>query len=210
MRPAVDQAPSPCVAALLRLGGTLTLSFVLAGCASTAAGMLLDKGLEMAGIKPPPVPAAPPLHTERTVPLRIHAGDRLNTDASSRSLSVVVRLYRLEEANAFLSAPLSAFRDAASERAAFGGELIDVREVVLAPGQKHEVVEALPLDVAQLGVVALFRAPAEGRWRFAFNARAAEKTGITIGVHGCAMSVASGEPLNVAPELRRLAGVRCH
>ena len=58
-------------------------------------------------------------------------------------------------------------------------------------------------------MVAQFRAPATGRWRFAFDTKAAEKTGITLGVHGCAMSVAAGEPVGTPPELLRLAGVQC-
>lgn len=108
-----------------------------------------------------------------------------------------------------MASPLAAFQDDKAEKAAFGESLIAVREVVLTPGQKYEVVETLAPSVSNLAVVAQFRAPADGRWRFAFSAQAAEKTGITLGLHGCAMSVATGEPVNTAPELLRLAGVHC-
>ncbi len=168
-----------------------------------------EKPLEWLGITKPDLPPAGIFPTERRVALRLHAGDQLNTDPEGRPLSVVARIYRLKDVDTFLAAPADAFRDAATERLAFGTSLIDVRELVLTPGQRHEVVETLPLTVSHLAVVAQFRAPADGRWRFAFDAESAASSGITLGLHGCAMSVAAGQPLNTAPELLRLAGVRC-
>jgi type VI secretion system protein VasD len=139
----------------------------------------------------------------------VHAGEQLNTDPQKRSLSIVVRIYKLRAANAFLAAPYKAFGSADAEKLAFGGDLLDVRELVLTPGQKHEVVETMPLESSHLAVVALFRAPAEGRWRFAFKTKEAEKSGVTLGLHGCAMSVAAGTPDDAQPETLRLAGVNC-
>ena len=168
--------------------------------------------MEWLGLKKPDVSTMTPAdlpQLDRKVQLRIHAAERLNTDPAARSLSIVVKVYKLKDVTAFLAAPLEAFKDSASEKIAFGNDLIDSRELVLTPGQKYEVVETLPPTVAQLAVVAMFRSPAEGRWRFAFGTRAAEKSGITLGVHACAMSVAAGEPLDTAPELLRLAGVQC-
>ena len=193
------------------VGGLLAAS-LLSGCSSTAGALVVSKTLEVVGLvkpEPPegvklPVPPAPP-----KVSLRIHAGEQLNTDPQLRSLSVVLRIYKLRSANAFLLAPYKAFGDAGAERQAFGNDLIDVREVVLAPGQKHEVVETLSSDGSYLAVAALFRAPADGRWRFAFPVAGAEKTGVTLGVHGCAMSVAAGQPEGAQPEALSLAGVRC-
>lgn len=182
------------------------------GCGTTRGDGVLDKTLEVVGLKRPDPVELPKLDVSlipRKVTLRIHAGDQLNTDTNTRSLSIVVRVYKLRSANAFLLSPYDAFKDVDAERKALGAELIDVRELVLAPGQKHEVVETFLTDASTLGVVALFRAPAEGRWRFAFDAKAAEKSGVTLGVHGCALSVAAGEPINAPPEVLRLAGVRC-
>lgn len=181
----------------------------IGGCASSPGSSVLDKPMEWLGLRKPDTPPVDLPPVDRKVTLRVHAGDVLNTDAAGRSLAIVLRIYKLKEVAAFTSTPLASFKDAASEKAAFGDDLIDVREVVLTPGQKHEVVETLPLTVAYLGVAAQFRAPADGRWRFAFATRAAEKSGITLGVHGCAMSVAAGEPVNTPPELLRLAGVQC-
>ncbi|WP_200379274.1 type VI secretion system lipoprotein TssJ [Rubrivivax gelatinosus] len=193
----------------LVLRASLSGFMLLTGCASSQGGSALDKPLEWLGLKKPELPPAAVIPLERKVTLRLHAGDRLNTDSGGRSLSIVVRIYKLKEVDSFMAAPLAAFQDAASEKLAFGESLIEVREVVLTPGQKYEVVETLPLAASNLAVVAQFRAPADGRWRFAFAAQAAEKTGITLGLHGCAMSVAAGEPVSTAPELLRLAGVHC-
>lgn len=181
----------------------------LGGCASSQGGSALDKPLEWLGLKKPDPPPVELPALDRKVALRIHAGDRLNTDPAARSLSIVMRIYRLKDAAAFLAAPHDAFKDAAAEKQAFGNDLADVREVVLTPGQKYEVIETLPLTVTHLGVVAQFRAPADNRWRFAFASKSSEKSGITLGVHGCAMSVAAGDAVDAPPETLRLAGVQC-
>lgn len=199
-------------AALVATAGSL----VLAGCSlfggSDAA---VEKGLQATGISKPPLleglsleQAQAALKTDVT--LRLHAADNLNTDPGGRPLSVVVRIYRLKDASAFLQAPYQAFQaDAKTSPPPFAADLIDVREVVLTPGQKHEVIEALPNSVRALGVVALFRSPAEGRWRFVFDVKASQAGGITLGAHGCALSVSQGQAIDATPELMRVAGVRC-
>lgn len=189
---------------------SLLLVALLEGCAVSQEGSALEKPLEWLGLKKPDLPPADLAPIDRKITLRLHAGDLLNTDPEGRSLSVVVKLYRLKGLDAFLAAPFDAFKDGVSEKQAFGGDLLDVREMVLTPGQRHEVIETLPLTAPYIAVVAQFRAPAEGRWRFAFDAKAAQSSGITLGLHGCALSAAAGDPLRTAPELRRVAGVRCH
>lgn len=191
----------------------LAASAGLAGCASSSSGGLVDKTPQVVGLRKPEVPAelsrAALPNLPAKVSLRVHAGEHLNTDAQRRSLSVVVRVYKLRSANAFLAAPFRVFGSAEAERQAFGSDLIDVRELVLTPGQWHEVVETMPLEASHLAVVALFRAPSEGRWRFAFKTKDAERSGVTLGLHGCAMSVSVGAPDGAQPETLRLAGVTC-
>lgn len=173
---------------------------------------MVDRTLEMVGLRPPVSTdeiraAAPP--TQRKIALRLHAAEVLNTDPQKRSLAVVIRIYKLRGANAFLSAPYRTLVDGDGQRPPFQSDVIESREVVLKPGQRHEVIETLPLEASHIAVAALFRAPAEGRWRFAFNAKQAERSGITLGVHGCALSVAVGQPEQAEPETLRLAGVQC-
>jgi type VI secretion system protein VasD len=189
----------------------LCVAGFMAGCASPSGDGVVGKTLEALGIKAPESrqEAKAMLPTQRSVTLRVHAGEQLNVDQQLRSLSTVVRVYKLKRIEAFMSAPYASFGDAAIEKVAFGDDVMDAREVVMRPGQKHEVVETLPNEVGYIAVVALFRAPAEGRWRFAFDAKQAEKTGITLGLHGCAISVAAGTPERAPPETLRLAGVKC-
>ena len=189
----------------------LMFASVLAGCAS---GGIVDKGLELVGLKKPEPPAGldvelPKIELQRKVTLRIHAGQLLNTDGSGRALSLVTRIYKLRSTSQFNQATYAMFTVTGAERPAFFEDVISVQEVVLTPGQKYEVVETLPTDTTHLAVVALFRAPDSQRWRFVFEARAAAKAGITLGAHGCALSVAQGEPIGVQPDALRLAGVQC-
>jgi type VI secretion system protein VasD len=192
---------------------------VFAGCVATLSGCgtvgeVVSSGLEKLGLKAPTTldeakAAKAAIPIDKDVTLRIHAGDALNVDPAARSLSVVVRVYRLKSADAFVNSPLAAFKDADSEKTAFGNDLISAREVVLTPRQKYEVVEALGPDVKYLAVVGMFRAPSQGRWKFVFDKDGASKSGITLGAHACAFSVSAGNPHAVAPELTRLTGVRC-
>lgn len=188
---------------------TLGLS---AGCASSGGGPV-DKALELVGLKKPELPDSLPRELpllSRKVVLRLHAGDRLNTDAQGRSLSVVARVYKLRASAAFLQVPYETLSAAPNERGSpMAQDVVEVRELTLTPGQRYEVVETLPAEAPYLGVVVLFRTPAEQRWRFAFDAKASQAQGITVGLHGCAMSVAEGHAVDTAPEVARLAGVRC-
>lgn len=190
----------------------VVLAAAVSGCASTSSGDgIVGKTMEMFGLKAPESAeeAKAKLPVARTLTLRVHAGDQLNTDTQMRSLSVVMRVYKLRRLDAFLAAPYTAFVDAASEKQSFGDDVVDVREVVMRPGQKHEVVETMPTDAGYIAVAALFRAPAEGRWRFAFDAKQAAKSGVTLGLHNCAISVAAGSPERAPAEALRLAGVQC-
>ncbi len=186
--------------------------FSLVGCASSGTGGAVDRTLEVLGIRSPVSAdevrtAMPP--SARKVALRLHAADLLNTDSQKRPLSVVIRIYKLRGADAFLSAPYVAFIDGESNQQPFRSDIVESRELVLRPGQRHEVIEPVPNAATHLGVVALFRSPAESRWRFAFRSREAERSGVTLGVHGCALSVAAGVPEAAEPDTLRIAAVQC-
>ncbi len=196
---------------------------MLSGCASDGIG---GKALEMVGLKKPEAPPMemsigaggelptlngqmPRLPQQRRVAVRIHAGQVLNTDSNGRSLAVVVRLYSLRGTTQFSQATYAMVAAGTSDKPFSNSDVITSKEVVLVPGQKYEMLEPLANDATHLAVVALFRSPDSQRWRFVFDARSAMKTGITVGVHGCAMSVAVGEPVGVQSDALRLAGVQC-
>jgi type VI secretion system protein VasD len=158
--------------------------------------------LEAAGLrKPAPLPEAQ--LAPRNVAIRLHAAKRLNVDARGQPLALLVRVYKLRQHTAFEQAPYAAFQSPQTEREALGADLLEVRELTLVPGQQLELNEKLAREAGWLGVVALYHSPPAQGWRLAFAAPEAEKTGVTIGLHACAMS--SGGTAAAKP----LALVRC-
>jgi len=202
--------------------GLVTLGCIaLTACATAPAEQpastgLLGRSLEALGLKAPEPPALPKEVADRlkasapsSVPLRLHAGRQLNVAEDGRSLAVVIKVYRLKEVDAFLTAPYESFADAAVPGPGTAAK-DKAREVVLTPGAKNEVMETWNRDTPYLGVVALFRAPASDRWRMAFDLREIGRAGITIGIHDCAMSVGAGQPVDGdRREQKRLTDVRC-
>lgn len=161
---------------------------LLAGCAGGAGPGPLSAGLlEAAGMrKPPPVPEAQ--LGPRNVTLRLHAGKRLNLDTRGQPLALLVRVYKLRQRTAFEQAPYAAFLSPQRERETLGADLLEVRELTLVPGQQLELNEKLAREAGWLGVVALFHSPQPQGWRLAVAAPEAERAGVTIGLHACAMS----------------------
>lgn len=159
-------------------GGLLLVT----GCAGHGGiRQTFDKTLQAVGLKA----AAPPPHS---VPLRFQAGDNLNAGDGERGVSLVVRVYQLRERKRFEDAAFEVFLDEQRERDVLGDDLLGVTEFLLAPGQRHEVLEPLPADGRHVGVVSLFRAPAPTRWRLVFDAGKAAGEGVTIGLHACAIT----------------------
>lgn len=185
---------------------TIVIAGLLAlqGC---AAGSIADAAMEMAGIrKPPELPDAqkPP----RNVAIRLHASQNLNAGAGSQPLALAARIYKLRQTAAFQQMPFDGFLSAHGERELLGNDLLEVKEVMLIPGQRYEIVEKVTREAYFIGVVALFRSPAEQRWRLAFSAGDAEKSGITVGLHACAMSVGGGAAAS-SEATKPLATIRC-
>jgi type VI secretion system protein VasD len=164
----------------------LCLACLLGGCAGGGLGLR----------KPPPLPESqqPP----RNVVVHLHAAPRLNVDARGQSLALLVRIYKLRQRGAFDHAPYAAFLSPQAEREALGTDLVEAREVTLVPGQRLDVNDTLARDTPWLGVVALFHSPAGHAWRAVFAAADAERTGVTIGLHACALSAGDGaKPLSL-------------
>ena len=182
-------------AAVTSITTAIAAALVLSGC---AAGTIAGAAMELAGLrKPPELPELqkPP----RQVAIRLHAGGNLNAGGDGQPLALSARIYKLRQSAAFERASYHGFLNPHTERELLGADLVDVKEVQLIPGQRYEAMESVGREASHIGVVALFRKPAPQRWRAAFAAAEAEKTGITIGLHACALSV-QGQPL---------AGTRC-
>jgi len=200
-------------------GVVLLTTLALAGCATASKlgegfGNMGDKVLETIGFKKPEVPAAPELPESakpaRPLKLRLAASDSLNVDATGRSLSLVVRVYKLRSPTAFLNAPYETFGNSAKEKEALADEVIESRELVLLPGQQQQINERWAREATHVGVVALFRAPAPQRWRYAFALENFQlHDGFVLGAHACTLSVASGEPVGVSSAAMKLNSTAC-
>lgn len=175
----------------------LFLTAALGGCSG---------GLQAIAGKAPELPESqkPP----RAVPIRLHAAAKLNVDAQGRPLALVARVYKLRQNAAFEAAPYSAFLNPAAEKEAFGADVVEVKDVTLVPGQRYETVEKVTREAGYVGVVALFHSPAPQRWRLAFAAPEAEKAGLTVGLHACALSAGLGAKPTVS-EVKMLGSARC-
>jgi len=191
----------------------------LTGCETASKlgdglGNMGNKALETIGFKKPELPQAPELPESakpaRHMKLRIATSDSLNVDAAGRSLSLVVRVYKLRSTTAFLNAPYETFGNSTKEKEVLADELIESREVVLLPGQQHQINERWAREATHVGVVALFRAPAPQRWRYAFELETFQlDQGFVLGAHACTLSIASGEPVGVTSAAMKLNSTAC-
>ena len=198
--------PNPFKLPVVVIAPAIVLTTALAGCGGAALAPLASVALEAAGLRKPaelPESQKPP----RNVPLKLHAATRLNVDARGQPLALAVRLYKLRQKDAFEGAPYATFLDPRLERESLGADLVEVREIMLVPGQRYEVTEKVAREAGHVGIVALFHTPAAGRWRTAVSSLDAERDGLNVGLHACAMSVGSAAAAKDGASA--LASVRC-
>jgi len=196
-----------------------TLSVLASGCAqvpSLGEGLsnMGAKALETIGYKKPELPTSPDLPEAakpgRTLKLRIAASESLNVDDEGKSLSLLVRVYKLRSPSAFLNAPQETFGNAAKEKELLADELIESRELVLLPGQQQNINERWAREASYVGVVALYRTPAAQLWRHAFELEQLPVgNGIVLGAHACGLSIASGSPTGQTGATSRKSAVDC-
>lgn len=195
------------VCATLLLMASCVLS---AGCSTAvkvAADVLAEKALVVMGVKKedPNAPRPP-----KNVQLRLETSRDLNAGEEGQGLSTVFRVYKLKDRNAFMATPYTAFGNADREKSAFGQDLLEVRELILSPSEVLELKEKVPSESPYLGAIALFRQPSAQRWRFVFATADAEKNGITLGLHACAMTATTTPPVGMTlNESALLSTARC-
>ena len=174
----------------------MPMALCIAGCAMNG----LTSPLPVQSAHMPSLPAqtaqaaqaAPLVQPSQSIALQLHAGANLNRDANGHALAVVARIYSLRDRDAFDQAPLTAFLSAQTEKEALGPDLIEVKEVVLVPGQRYQATQQISSGAAFIGVVALFHHPAPQRWRLTLPAAPLVDSGLVIGLHACALSVGRG------------------
>ena len=91
-----------------------------------------------------------------------------------------------------------------------GDDMVEAREITISPGQIINLKELVARESGYIGLVTLFRAPSAQRWRFAFAVGDASSSGITIGLHRCAMTATSIPPVGMTlSESSLLSPTKC-
>ena len=196
---------------IVRTLAWLCAGFMLAACSTTTdfLGKVKDAALEAVGAKVPDVPIDQP-RIPRKVTLTIHPGENLNAGKGPDPLSLIVRVYKVQDAVGFMQAPYESFVPSAKDKDATSSEFVEIRELQLVPGKKVESTESIPRDVPYIGVVALFQSPSPNRWHYVFRADQAESSGLVLGAHACALTVTRGVPQeSVVPNPAALSVTQC-
>ena len=196
---------------LVRAGGAATLVSWLSGCAALgavgAATTAIDKVMDASGLRRERAgEGGKPVE----VPLKIHAGERLNTSRNGQPLSLVLRVYTLRSPERLKSLTHARLIPPEGDRDALGEDLVAMRELVLIPGRSYELTLKVTGEADTIGIAGLFRAPHADRWKLAFNARRSADGGIVVGAHACALTAGAGALLADAGPTASLAGVQCN
>lgn len=192
----------------------MVLCIALSGCAQVsalqAAGSAIGAVLEITGIAKKE--SLDPSKVSRDMPIKIHAGDQLNLTSTGKPLSLVVKIYVLRSPEHLKTLTYHQTTSAESEKEALGGDLVSVREIVLLPGKAYDGILKVPGDATTIGVVGMFRAPYQSRWKLAFESKPSFDAGITVGAHACALSASNGSLVtDISPEsARSLVGLQCN
>lgn len=172
----------------------LSLIALLSGCAAagavSAVAQIASFAMNATGMSKPVDPNA-----TSNIPLKIVASNTLNTDNKNRPFSVVIRIYQLKQSSMFQQAFYDIFLDPQREKEALGGDIIAVKDITLIPGQTYVNVEKIAATADYVGVVALFHTPAAGRWKLIFPTKDNNKTGLTLGMSACSITVTAGNTL---------------
>jgi len=93
-------------------------------------------------------------------------GDQiLNRDTNGKSLSVVVRIYQLKDANEFSKLTFDTLAAGYPESDLLGPSLLLKSDVIIIPGGSYTSSEKLLDDTRFIGIVGLFRNPDPHHWR---------------------------------------------
>lgn len=190
----------------------LGLSLLLAGCAQLSAvqlaGSAVSMVLEATGVTKKD---GDPSKISRDMNIKIYAGEQLNLSTGGKPLSLVTKIYVLRANEKFKGMTYPQITSAEAEKEALGEELIAAREIVLLPGKSYDITLKVPGDAASIGVVGMFRAPYQSRWKLAFDNKLSLDNGIIIGAHACAFNASKGALVSdISPEtVRSMVGIQC-
>ena len=109
----------------------------------------------------------------------------LNRDINGKSLSVVVRIYQLTDAQEFSKLTFDAVASGRPESDFLGQALLAKTDAVLIPGGRYESTEKLLEDTKYVGILAFFRKPDVFYWRQLADAEIARAEGLSFKVEDC-------------------------
>lgn len=95
--------------------------------------------------------------------MTIQATDTINPSSTGLSSPVLLRIFTLKTATAFLQHDFGAIFGGNAE--ALGDDLVGKREYLIQPGATIKYEESLPPDVTVIGIVAGFRSIDTAQWR---------------------------------------------
>lgn len=122
----------------------------------------------------------------------------LNRDTSGKSLSVVIRIFQLRDANEFSKLTFDTLAAGYPESELLGTSLLDKTDVVLVPGGTYTSIEKLHEDTRFIGIVGLFRNPDPHHWRQLVETRDTNGNrigGLTFLAHDCHLAVVGSRSL---------------
>ncbi len=149
----------------LQHGAAMLLATLMAGCGVGQA--VKDSAVEVAKWA---------FTTQvKTMNLDLISRSSLNSNGGGRSLSTVVRLYQLKNAQGFEQ--LSYEQLQAADLELLKPDLLAVKDVVLRPGAAASISEPMKDDTEYVGVVALFRdAGRDAAWKLTIPKKQWKKT----------------------------------
>ncbi len=135
-------------------------------------------------------------------------GDQiLNRDINGRSLSVVVRIYQLKDANEFSKLTFDVLADGRPESELLGPALLSKSDLVVLPGSNYANTEKLLDETKFVGIVAFFRRPDPHLWRQLVTAETVRDKGLAFRVQDCFITLNGIKPvllpdqaINLQPE----------
>lgn len=126
------------------------------------------------------------------------ADNRLNLDFTDRPLSVVLNVYQLKDRQTFARLTFEDFVSGKTDESLFGDDVVSKSEFVVLPGDKQSIDTKLAPEAKYIGIVAVYRMPADQQWRYLIPAEqireksfwgfAKEKT-VSIRLHSCYMTI---------------------
>lgn len=113
--------------------------------------------------------------------LHVTVSDRVNVNELDQASPIVLRLYDLKVAEAFLDADFFDLYDRETTR--LGGDLLGRTETILIPGRQVEQPRrTVPEDARFLGAVAAFREIEGAEWRVSTPLRLNSVNNLTLAV----------------------------